>query len=175
MMVKKTNEKLLQTEYREYLKDIICDRLYRLSLLPFEVTIDLGETLKHLTAAMGKGLCAETMLRFMELNCCDPVRTFVKNEPHSITKLEQGRVRLISSVSLADQVIERLLSSPINNNEIYQWEGLPSMPGIGLTTDEDFKRINRLIQAIPEKTQTDIKGWDWSVQYYELIDRKSVV
>lgn len=41
---------------------------------------------------------------------CDPIKVFVKQEPHKRKKLDEGRLRLISSVSLIDTIIDRILS-----------------------------------------------------------------
>lgn len=40
---------------------------------------------------------------------CDNIYTFVKNEPHKIKKIAEGRLRLISGVSLLDTLIDRIL------------------------------------------------------------------
>lgn len=38
----------------------------------------------------------------------DPVRFFVKNEPHSVDKVLNRRFRLISSFSVVDSIVQRL-------------------------------------------------------------------
>lgn len=44
---------------------------------------------------------------------CDPVRVFIKEEPASKNKRETGALRLISSVSIVDTVVHRLLFGKI--------------------------------------------------------------
>jgi len=64
---------------------------------------------------------------------CDPVRLFVKGEPHKVVKILEGRVRLIMSVSLMDKVIEMVLHNHVNKHEIANWQRLPYKPGMGFT------------------------------------------
>nr|QUS52504.1 polyprotein P2b [Cocksfoot mottle virus] len=102
---------------------------------------------------------------------CDPVRLFVKQEPHSRQKIEQGRFRLISSVSLVDQLVERMLFGPQNTTEIALWHSNPSKPGMGLSK---ASQVTLLWEDLARKHQThpgamaDISGFDWSVQDWEL-------
>ncbi|WBG54469.1 P2ab [Mimosa mosaic virus] len=102
---------------------------------------------------------------------CDPVRLFVKQEPHPVKKLAEGRYRLISSVSLVDQLVERMLFGPQNTLEIDQWYKIPSKPGMGLSSRDqqrmiwqDVKRKHHLHPA----AEADISGFDWTVQEWEL-------
>lgn len=39
----------------------------------------------------------------------DPIKVFIKQEPHKISKIREGRLRLISSVSMLDSMVDRLL------------------------------------------------------------------
>lgn len=107
----------------------------------------------------------------IRLGLCDPIRLFVKNEPHPIKKIEEGRFRLISSVSLVDQLVERLLFGPQNEAEIAQWQSVPSKPGMGLSQKwqqsalwNDLANKHRVAPA----AEADISGFDWSVQKWEL-------
>lgn len=99
----------------------------------------------------------------------DPVRLFVKKEPHDALKTTQGRLRLISSVSSVDEIIERLLCSTQNNAEIDEWVTCPSKPGIGLSLDEQARRLYDSVQShLGGAKETDISGWDWSVKWWML-------
>jgi len=104
------------------------------------------------------------------IGACDPVRLFVKQEPHKIAKIQTKRFRLISSVSLIDQLVERVLFGVQNRVEISMWEMIPSKPGIGLT-DEMAKKVflnTRMASSLGPLAEADISGWDWSVQAWEL-------
>lgn len=104
------------------------------------------------------------------LGVCDPVRLFVKQEPHKMSKIVTKRFRLISSVSLIDQLVERVLFGPQNRKEISMWELIPSKPGIGLTDQmtRDLFARTRIASNIGPLAEADISGWDWSVQDWEL-------
>jgi hypothetical protein len=101
----------------------------------------------------------------------DPVRLFIKDEPHKAVKITTGKLRLISGVSLVDQICERVLGQNQNNAEIAEWQTCPSKPGLGL--DDDGLRalgqyFKRELNTGP-LLQMDVKGWDWSVQEWELL------
>jgi len=70
----------------------------------------------------------EDSYEIVEKRMADPVRFFVKNEPHPMRKLINKRFRLIGSVSLVDQNVERLLFTEQNKAEIADYINTPSMP-----------------------------------------------
>lgn len=108
---------------------------------------------------------------------CDVVRLFVKNEPHSEAKVRSRRFRLISSVSLVDQVVERVLFSIQNNHEIANWKTIPSKPGIGLDTDDQIAAIWNSVVGYLSKgqlAQSDVTGWDFAVKGW-LLDAEAVM
>lgn len=101
---------------------------------------------------------------------CDPVRLFVKNEPHRKAKLESGRQRLISSVSLIDQLVERVVGRLQNASEISCWTRIPSKVGLGLD-DPGIKVLWDEVKAQASHRPvgySDMKSWDWSVQDWEF-------
>jgi len=103
--------------------------------------------------------------------CWDPVRLFVKNEPHSEAKLLEGRLRLIANVSLRTQLIERWLCGFQNDLEIAQWYNLPVAPGIGLDDDSLYlitAKLKSILSRRGEVAMTDVSGWDWSVKPWLL-------
>lgn len=98
---------------------------------------------------------------------CDPVRLFVKDEPHNVEKTLTRRFRLIMSVSLVDQLVERVLNSRLNHNEILHWRDIPSKGGSSmcLKGDMDFIKMWMLNRDLAE---ADVSGFDWSVKSWEL-------
>jgi hypothetical protein len=100
----------------------------------------------------------------------DPVKIFIKEEPHKRAKISGGKLRLIASVSLVDQIVERLIGGPQNNAEISCWKTCPSKPGVDLSDDgllslaEHFRNELKWGPIL----ETDVSGWDWSVQAWEL-------
>jgi hypothetical protein len=112
-----------------------------------------------------------TPRQLVQHGICDPVKLFIKNEPHSAKKMAAGKLRLIASVSLKDQIVTRLLSSRQNKAEIATWESCPSAPGMGLN-DSGMKILGacgKFILSLGDMAETDVKGWDWSVQDWELM------
>nr|CZQ50745.1 P2-RdRp [Pepper leafroll virus] len=119
----------------------------------------------------------------VQAGLCDPIRTFVKREPHKQSKLDEGRYRLIMSVSLVDQLVARVLFQNQNKREIALWRANPSKPGFGLSTDEQVlefvQALAAQVEVPPEElitswkkylVPTDCSGFDWSVAEWMLHD-----
>lgn len=102
----------------------------------------------------------------------DPVKIFIKQEPHKIAKINSGKLRIISNVSVVDQVVERLLFSAQNRLEIARWKTTPSKPGMGLN-DDGLQELYATMQARwdlgKQLAESDISGWDWSVPGWMLL------
>lgn len=114
---------------------------------------------------------SKTASQLVREGFCDPIRLFVKQEPHSKKKLDEHRYRLISSVSIADQIIERMLFGPQNQLEIASWSTIPSKPGMGLSlrTQADLLWSDlKCKHSMTAACEADISGFDWSVQEWEL-------
>nr|WBK56464.1 P1-P2 fusion protein [Wheat leaf yellowing-associated virus] len=118
---------------------------------------------------------------------CDPIRLFIKGEPHKQSKLDEGRYRLIMSVSLVDQLVARVLFQNQNKREISLWREIPSKPGFGLSTDRDTREFleslskvvgcstGEIISDWKDKIiPTDCSGFDWSVADWMLEDDMEV-
>lgn len=106
----------------------------------------------------------------IDLGLLDPVRVFVKNEPHKREKVETGRVRLIMSVSLIDKMIEMLLSRHLCKLEIQNWKTIPSKPGIGFTEEDCASVYSDVANSGLEMSYSDIQGWDWGVKAWQILD-----
>lgn len=125
--------------------------------------------MQHVWERLG-ALSNDSDLGYSELTACqlveagltDPIRVFVKSELHSAEKVAQGRMRLISVLSTIDQIVERVLHSCQNHEEIAQWEDIPSKPGMGLD-DPSLAVLRETIQSFSNPVDTDISGWDWGV------------
>jgi len=138
-------------EDRELIIELVIDRLKRLALSDLE---------------------SEDPVQLVQEGLVDPVRLFVKNEPHSERKRRENRWRLISGVSLIDQLVERLLFSAQNKTEIQTWMSHPSAPGLGLSDDNQLADLYLRIQALigdGQAAEADITGFDWSVKAWELM------
>lgn len=120
-------------------------------------------------------LCSSNSCKGVEAvrnNLCDPVRVFVKQEPHKLSKLLQKRFRLISSVSLVDSLEERVLYQRRTKFEIANWDSIPSKPGMG-STDQNIGVLAREMSSILEEhgvlMDDDVAGWDWQEKWYLLM------
>lgn len=92
----------------------------------------------------------------------DPVRLFIKPEPHTEKKLAVGRYRLISSVSVIDQLIDAMLFGEMNHliikKNFYTPVKAGWVPYVG-----GWKAVpaGRMVSS-------DNSAWDWTVQPWLL-------
>jgi len=107
----------------------------------------------------------------VEKGLVDPVAVSVKQEPNPRRKSENGNWRTICQVSLIDQIATRVMCSKQNNLEIKLWRTVPSKPGIGFSDDDAHYILAPVRNALDDGTLmvSDIKGWDTSVQEWELL------
>lgn len=90
----------------------------------------------------------------------DPIRLFIKPEPHKREKCEQKRYRLISSVSVIDQIIDSMLFGEMNRRVIEECVDLPCKGG--------WSPFVGGWKAVPRQgvMSLDKKGWDWSAHLW---------
>lgn len=107
-----------------------------------------------------------TEVQLIQYGFADPVREHVKQEPHTAEKVKTGRMRLISGMSLVNQICERVLHEKQNQAEIETWWTIPSMIGIGFTDRQNAMVYKAFMDLLKEfrMTGSDISGWDWSVR-----------
>lgn len=115
----------------------------------------------------------ESAAELVQQGFCDPVRLFVKQEPHTLEKVKAKRYRLISSVSLLDQLVERVLCGVQNRAEIMNWSNIPSKPGLGLD-DVGIELIYRAVTQFAKIAQSDISAWDWSMKGWQFEDEARI-
>lgn len=111
-----------------------------------------------------------TPVQLIEKGLADPVKVFIKKEPHLKTKIQEGRLRIICSLSIVSNTIARIMYSVQNNTEIANWNNgkLPSMSGFGGTEVRDVSYLAALWASKKNLAQTDMRGWDWSIQDWQL-------
>lgn len=89
----------------------------------------------------------------------DPIRIFIKGEPLKTKKLIEGKYRLISSVSLADQLIDAMVFGTMNDLAIENCMAIPNKAGWG--------PVNGGWKCVPHPSKAmmavDKSAWDWSV------------
>lgn len=108
----------------------------------------------------------EVLLRFYEAvkdriltkGPSDVIRLFIKAEPHKLKKLENHRYRLISSVSVLDQIIDHMLFDNFNDICVDNWPLNPIKVGFS-----HFKGGWRAIPVSQGWIATDKTSWDWTV------------
>lgn len=96
----------------------------------------------------------------------DPIRLFIKPEPHKLKKLNVGAYRLISSVSVIDQIIDHMLFDEMNHRMIQNYMMIP--PKVGWTPYKGGWKV------VPMNwLSLDKSAWDWSMEAWicELILR----
>lgn len=95
----------------------------------------------------------------------DDIRLFIKREPHKLSKILEGRYRIIFSVALVDQVVWHMLFDSQNDREIEVHSRIPSKAG--WTPSRGGWR--RLISAYPGPyTSIDKSQWDWGCPMWVL-------
>lgn len=115
-----------------------------------------------------------TPREIVELRMADPARLFIKGEPHGLRKQTSKRWRLISALSIIDQLIDKVLHYNQNKTEIGLWKHIPSCCGMGMDTKEDIDSIYAKVSGptggdITLAGSGDVEGFDWSVKEWELI------
>lgn len=102
-------------------------------------------------------------------------RTFVKMEPHKISKIREGRWRIIMACSLPVQVVWHMLFDYQNDLEIDKCYEIPSQQGVKLVNG-GWRDYYRLWKARGYDVGLDMSAWDWTVPSWlfdaELILRK---
>lgn len=103
--------------------------------------------------ARSAGSCIQQGLR-------DPVKVFGKNQGLPIRK--NGLPRLICSVSLADQLVERILFTPFCEAVHAEYPKCPVMIGIGFN-DEHAKLVGDsfdFLKTLTLNVKSDVSGWE---------------
>lgn len=91
----------------------------------------------------------------------DPINIFVKQEPHSREKIESGRFRLISAISLVDTMIDRMVFKPLTKKILSSptktpcWLGWTPLLG-------GYKRISDKFGE-EQTIAIDKSSWDWTM------------
>lgn len=89
-------------------------------------------------------------------------RTFLKQELHKLAKVLEGRIRIISSIGLIEQIRDRVLFTRLSENLI---DAFPNIPVAVGWADKGGKFIGMLQQAPSGHriVSMDKRAWDWTV------------
>lgn len=102
----------------------------------------------------------------------DPLKVFVKQEPHKHAKLAEGRYRLITAVSLADTMVDRILFGPMWRKAMSRVLATPCAVGWS-PIGGGWRLMNSIFRE--GTLSIDKSAWDWTVQrwmveiWYDLI------
>lgn len=111
-----------------------------------------------------------------EAGVCDPIKLFIKPEPHKNEKVETGRLRLISSVSLIDSCVDRFLFLRLTYKVlrvVYEYK-TPVMVG-WTPLKGGYTQIYRGWEKIEKFVCIDKSAWDWSLPYWLIRAMKEVL
>lgn len=125
----------------------------------------LGYDGESLSLDRVKQLYAAVQIRMKELlkgrQYSDPIKIFIKREPHKRQKIEEGRLRLISSVSLIDAVVDRILFTRLQSHQVAQTGNSPVMVGWNPTAG-GYRLFMEMLGEGPY-LMVDKSAWDWTV------------
>jgi len=140
-------------KYGDQIVDVTCDRIRRI------LQVD-AETLKSMSSK-----------ELVEKGLVDPIRVFIKDEPHKREKVMEGRNRLIMSVSIVDKLITMYMRKHMHDLEILNWEQIPNKPGISFDRKGTRSVYGRVIGSL--NRSSDVSGFDWSYQeWYKEMECK---
>lgn len=137
---------------------------WQMFLIRIRICILLGQ-------AVASGRPVDAGILDLMRRAADIVRLMIKGEFHPLRKKITGRWRLISMVSIIDQLIDRVLHNNLNKLEIASHRTIPSQPGIGFD-DPELRYLSNAVFGISDRSDLDISsydvaGWDWTIQPHE--------
>lgn len=98
----------------------------------------------------------------LQVRDADPIKMFVKAEPVKQAKLDEGRYRLISAISIVDQIIDQMIFGWQNEVLMEQWLSLPMKVGWSPLVG-GWKLMSPSMRIAIDK-----KAWDWTVKSWML-------
>lgn len=97
----------------------------------------------------------------IENSYSDFIRVFIKPEPHKISKIESGKLRLISSVSVVDSIIDHMLFDPMNDKIVEHHAQISTQVG--------WSQYSGGWLSMPlDGVAMDKSSWDWTVASWLL-------
>lgn len=98
------------------------------------------------------------------VKAADVIRLFIKPEPHKKDKIRQRRWRLISSVSLVDQLVDQMLFADGNDAELDNHTSLPVKIGWA-PQHGGFTQLQGQLGRGPY-LNVDKSSWDWGMDIW---------
>jgi len=98
----------------------------------------------------------------IKANLRDVTRVMIKYDVQPARKIITGKFRLVNSVSLCDQLVQKWFCQLQDDLEIDHWAQIPSKPGMGLT-DSDAAALKSYVASAGLNLMSDASAWDFSV------------
>lgn len=115
--------------------------------------------------------------RIMALNngmlLADPLKVFIKTEPHSLKKIAEGRFRLISGVSMVDAMVDRIIFGWLADRVLASVGKTPIR--VGWTPLRGGWRELRNAFMGKRVTCIDKSSWDWTMQEWVVLALERLV
>lgn len=92
---------------------------------------------------------------------------FIKEEPHKISKIKEGRFRLIIGSPLPFQVLCHMLFDDFNDKQIEKAYEIPSQQGI-ILNGGGWRVYYNLWTSLGLSCGLDKKAWDWTVPGWKI-------
>lgn len=95
----------------------------------------------------------------VQLGLVDPIRVFIKNEPTKISKILEGRTRIITGMSLVDQLVVRKYLMPLSSMIVDMHEILPFKMGSS-SQDESHESLVWYFKSLGLNCSSDNSSFD---------------
>lgn len=96
----------------------------------------------------------------------DPIKVFIKQEPHKAEKVKDGRFRLIMGISLVDTVVDRLIFGELLRTASKPTNVLRTPCAVGWAPNRGGWRY--IAQHYRNGFSIDRKAWDWTVPEWQI-------
>jgi hypothetical protein len=122
-------------------------------------------------------VCKMQPHQLVQMGIVDPLRPIVKNEPHQIAKMVEGRYRLVICVSVVDELIDRLLFTTHNVKMVQSYAQSYSAIGIGFDDEKTEILRDNVRGRIAQNGVTassDVKHWEYLCQEEDWVEHAEV-
>jgi len=115
-------------------------------------------------------------LELLEKGLTEIVRIFIKKEPHSASKILEGRWRLIMSVSLCYSLAQAVVYRSTIDLDVLNNRDIPAKPGWS-ATDEGLEDVHHWVRTkIRNPLSNDQGSWDWLVPFVlQMLEAQTLV
>jgi len=98
----------------------------------------------------------------------DPLRLFIKDQAHKMSKIEEGRLRLIFGTGLYDQIVDRVLYEEMLKKEKQEFRRIPNKVGFSFVRGNTDWLVRACSQQ-KEWVSFDKKANDWTVAGWQML------